>query len=155
MKNNKYLEKLILFINTKSNFGKELISIKQQKKGSKTKFYIHPVYKNKLLTTINVEYNTLPLDTQLPLELFKIVIDQLLKAEDLTLSKGVARKKDTKIGDKGLESENTLESIIAIKYYKIFKGSLYSRISPISNILVEANICQNLRSGSKLKLIKF
>ena len=61
---------------------------------------------------------------------------------------------DVKIGDKDLEI-TTLESIVAMKIYGKSKdeGGVYRRMPVISNILVQAGICENIRNGSKLKLI--
>ena len=155
MKNIKvYVNKLNRYLDNESKEGKNLIKIKQQKKGNKTYFNIHPVYLNNAIHSINVEKSTLRGDTILPISAFEVVIKALLKQDENILPKGNAQKRKIKIGDQELEIY-TLESIIAIEIYKKNIGeSTYRRIPVISNILVQAGICENIRDGSKLKLIK-
>ena len=66
--------------------------------------------------------------------------------------KGNAQKKGATLGEQDLE-EDTLENLIALKCYNKSEGSVYRRMPVIANILVEAGICENIRSGSKLRLI--
>ena len=151
----KYIIKLEKFLEKESSKGINLINIKQQKKGKKTHFKIHPIYKNYSIQAINTERSTMPGDTVIPLRIFEIVIEALLNEHknEYTLFKGNAQKKGIKIGDPGLE-KTTLESIVAINYYKKKKGeTVYRRIPVISNILAECGICENIRKGSRLKLI--
>jgi len=149
---NTYLENFIAFINQKSEYGKKLISIKQQKKNGKDKFYIHPIYNNYKLSGVNIEYNSLPGDSILKLKVFDVIITKLLDSENLTLRKGNAQKKGATLGKQDLE-DDTLENLIALKCYNKSEGSVYRRMPVIANILVEAGICENIRSGSKLRLI--
>jgi hypothetical protein len=149
---NTYLKKFIAFINLSSEYGKKLISVSQQMKKGKDKFYIHPIYKNNKLYGINVEYDSLPGDTILKLKVFDVVIIKLLNSENNILKKGNAQKKGVKLGNKDLD-KNTLENHVAFECYNKSEGSVFRRMPVIANILSEAGICENIRSGSKLKLI--
>jgi hypothetical protein len=96
----------------------------------------------------------LPGDTILPISVFEIVIKSLLYQEGKVLPKGNAQKAGVKIGDNELDNK-TLETIVAVNIYnKKESESIYRRIPVISNILVQAGICENIRNGSRLKLIE-
>lgn len=149
-----YIDKLKRFLEIESEEGRKLIKIKQQRRADKTYFNIHPVYKKKHISSINVEKSTLPGDTILPISVFEIVIKSLLDQEGKVLPKGKAQKAGVKIGDNELDN-TTLESIVAINIYeKEEKDSVYRRLPVVSNILVQAGICENIRKDSRLRLIE-
>jgi hypothetical protein len=149
-----YLHKLKKFLETESEEGRKLIKVKQQQKKEKTHFKIHPVYENNSICSVNVEKSTLQMETILPISAFEVVIEALIKSDEQILPKGKPQIKGVKIGDKDLEI-TTLESIVAMNIYGKNKGDsgVYRRIPVISNILVQAGICENVRNGSKLKLV--
>jgi len=88
----------------------------------------------------------------LKLKVFETVISKLLSSENFTMKKGRAQKKGERLENEDLEND-TLENLIAKECYNKSEGAIYRRIPVIANILVEAGICENIRIGSKLKLI--
>lgn len=154
MKKKTSIDLFIKFIENESLKGSKLIRIQQQKRKNKDSFYIYPIYKNYKLNSLAVECTKLPGDSILPIEIFNIVVNELNNAENKSLKKGNAQKKGIKIGQPGLEI-STLEAIVAIKHYGSKENdSIYRRIPIISNILVAAGICENIRKGSMLKLLE-
>jgi hypothetical protein len=154
MKKKKSIDLFIKFIENESLKGSKLIRVQQQKRKNKNSFYIYPIYKNNKLASLAVECTKLPGDSILPIEIFNIVINELNNAENKTLKKGNAQQKGIKIGQPGLE-DSTLEAIVAIRFYGNNENeSVYRRIPIISNILVAAGICENIREGSMLKLLE-
>ena len=149
-----YIDILKKFLEIESEEGRKLIKVKQQQKKEKTHFKIHPVYENNNISSVNVEKSTLVMETILPISAFEVVIEALINSEEQVLPKGKPQIKGVKIGDKDLEI-TTLESIVAMKIYgkSENEGGVYRRMPVISNILVQAGICENIRNGSKLKLI--
>ena len=141
-------------IENESRFGVTVISIKQQERKGKNNFKIHPIYKNGRLSAINVEKNTLPGDSIIPITAFYEVITSLYNAPDNVLNRGNAQLRDIAIGDEGLE-ETTLEAIVAKNVFGKKRGeSVFRRMPIISNILVHYRICEKIRKNSQLRLIK-
>jgi hypothetical protein len=148
-RNNKLTFELINFLEDKSNYGKNSITIPLKKKRKNyNSFQIHPIYKNSKIVAINVERRVMPADTVFPIEIFNIVLNSLSKTENFTLPNGKAQ--GNRMGDSGL-APNTIEYIVAKEIYKKNDGdTIDRRISVISNILIAANLCESKPKALKL-----
>jgi hypothetical protein len=95
-----------------------------------------------------VEPRVMPVDTFFAIEIFDFVIDELIKSPTKSLKRGDGLK--SPIGSLGMEID-TIESMVAVKFYKKRKGQYADRrISIIANILVESGTCVHGRGILKL-----
>jgi hypothetical protein len=147
---NKLTIDLIKFLEEKSNNGQNTITIPLQKKRKEfDSFQIQPIYKNSKIVAINVERRVMPVDTVFPIEIFNLVLNVLLKAEDFTLPNGKAQ--GNRMGDADL-GPNTIEYIVAKEIYNKDNGdTIDRRISVISNILIAAELCESKPKSLQLK----
>jgi hypothetical protein len=142
--------KLINFLKENSNNSQNSITIPLKKKRKNyDSFLIHPIYKNSRIVAVNVERRVMPADTVFPIEIFNLVLNSLLKAENVTLLNGKAQ--GNRMGEDGLKP-NTIEYIVAKEIYKKNNGdTIDRRISVISNVLIASNLCEAKKSSLKLK----
>lgn len=131
------IKAFINFINNKSNYGENIISIPQQKKAKN--FIIQPIYKNKNLVAINVERYVMPLDTVFPIAIFEEVLVRFNRDNNYTLKRGNAL--NYRLGTRGLPFDS-IDGFIAEKVYgKKRNHSVDRRVTVIANILVASGIC--------------
>ena len=110
-------------------------------------FQIKVVNKNNK-NGFEVEPRVMPIDTFFAFEVFNFVLDELIKSPTKSLKRGDGLK--SPIGEKNMELD-TIESMVAIKFYKKNKGQFVDRrISIIANILVESGTCVHGRGILKL-----
>jgi hypothetical protein len=140
IRKNKLTKELIEFLEDKSNNGQNSITIPLKKKRKNyNSFQIYTIYKNSRIVAVNVERRVMPADTIFPIEIFNLVLNSLLKADNFTLSNGKAQ--GNRMGENELKP-NTIEYIVAKEIYgKDDYQTIDRRISVISNILVAANLC--------------
>lgn len=147
---NKLTKELIEFLEDKSNKGQNSITIPLKKKRKNyDSFQIHPIYKNFKIVAINVERRVMPVDTVFPIEIFNLVLNALLKAENFILSNGKAQ--GNRMGHTGLEP-NTIEYMVAKEIYGKDDGqTIDRRISVISNVLIAGKLCESKANALQLK----
>jgi hypothetical protein len=131
------------FIKSVENSTKKMIT---QQRNAKS-FQIKVVNKNNK-KGFEVEPRVMPIDTFFAFDVFNFVLDELIKSPTKSLKRGDGLK--SPIGEKNMELD-TIESMVAIKFYKKKKGQFVDRrISIIANILVESGTCVHGRGILKL-----